>query len=213
MIDPAGLRRNYMRDHLLESTAPSDWLPLFTGWFADAAAALSYTEVNAMQVATADAAGRPSVRTVLLKGFDARGVVFFTNYESAKAHDLTVRPYAAAVLAWVPQERQVRFSGPCAPIDRVETEAYFRTRPRGSQLGAWASPQSRVVASRGELDEAERSVTERFAGTDVPAPPHWGGFRLAPETVEFWQGRRDRMHDRLRYRRDGDAWVIERLAP
>ena len=213
MIDPAGLRRDYRRGHLLEATAPAHWLPLFSAWFAEAAAALSATEVNAMQVATAGADGTPSVRTVLLKGFDDRGIVFYTNYESGKGSDLAARPYAAAVLAWVPQERQVRFSGPCRPVDPAETEAYWRTRPRGSQLGAWASPQSRVVESREVLDAAEREVTARFEGQDVPRPPHWGGFRLVPERVEFWQGRRDRMHDRLRYCRDGENWRIERLAP
>ena len=213
MNDPAGMRRSYLRGQLLETDVPPDWLALFGAWFADASETLSYTEANAMQVATADATGRPSVRTVLLKGFDHRGVVFFTNYDSAKGRDLAGRPYAAAVLAWVPLERQVRFSGPCTPVRRAEAEAYFATRPRGSQLGAWASPQSQVVPSRGELDRLEQEVTARFEGSDVPAPPHWGGFLLAADTVEFWQGRRDRMHDRLRYRREGAVWRIERLAP
>ena len=213
MNDPAGMRRDYLRSQLDESAVPATWLPLLQLWFAGAVSELSALEVNAMQVATVDELGRPSVRTVLLKGFDERGVVFFTNYTSAKGRDLDARPYAAAVLAWVPLQRQVRISGPAARVDRAETEAYFATRPRGSQVGAWASPQSSVVASRAVLDEAERATVDRFDGAEIPAPEHWGGYRIAPESVEFWQGRPDRMHDRLRYRRHGDDWLLERLAP
>ncbi|HEU5005587.1 MAG TPA: pyridoxamine 5'-phosphate oxidase [Jatrophihabitantaceae bacterium] len=216
MSDPAAMRREYLRGQLDESTVPATWLPLFQLWFDDATALLPAAEVNAMQVATVNADGRPSVRTVLLKAFDKRGVVFFTNYDSAKGSDLAARPYAAAVLAWVPLERQVRISGPAERIDRAETEAYFATRPRGAQLGAWASPQSQVVASRAELDRAARDIADRFAGQDVPPPEHWGGIRIVPETVEFWQGRPDRLHDRMRYRADESAvsgWTLERLAP
>lgn len=213
MNDPAGMRRDYQRSQLDESQVPATWLPLLQQWFDDALTELSGVEVNAMQVATVDEAARPTVRTVLLKGFDERGVVFFTNYGSAKARDLDARPYCAAVLAWVPLQRQVRVSGPVARVERAETEAYFATRPRGSQIGAWASPQSTVVASRAVLDDAERAIIERFEGVEVPAPEHWGGYRITPEAVEFWQGRPDRMHDRLRYRRDGSTWHLERLAP
>ncbi|MEO6887121.1 MAG: pyridoxamine 5'-phosphate oxidase [Jatrophihabitantaceae bacterium] len=213
MSDPAGMRRGYLRGWLDEGAAPRDWLKLFGHWFDEAAAELSGLEVNAMQLATVDAAGRPAVRTVLAKGFDERGVVFYTNYDSAKARDLAVHPYAATIFAWVRQERQVRFTGPVVRVSRAETESYFATRPRGSQLGAWASPQSSVVASRSVLDEAEAAVAARFAGQDIPAPPHWGGFRLEPDAVEFWQGRPDRLHDRLRYRLDAGSWTIERLAP
>jgi pyridoxamine 5'-phosphate oxidase len=213
MTDPSGMRRDYQRSQLDESAVPATWLPLLQEWFDDAVGELSDVEVNAMQVATVDSAGHPSVRTVLVKALDERGVVFFTNYESAKARDLDGRGYAAAVLAWVGLQRQVRVSGPVARVDRAETEAYFATRPRGSQIGAWASPQSTVVASRAELDEAERLITERFDGQDIPAPHNWGGYRITPEIVEFWQGRPDRMHDRLRYRRNGAEWLIERLAP
>lgn len=213
MTDPAEMRRDYRRGQLDESAVPGTWLPLLRQWFQDAVAELSDAEANAMQVATVDAAGNPSVRTVLLKAFDERGVVFFTNYESAKARDLDAHEYAAAVLAWAGLQRQVRVSGPAVRVERAETEAYFATRPRGSQLGAWASPQSSVVGSRAELDELERAVAARFAGAEIPAPDHWGGYRIAPETVEFWQGRPDRLHDRIRYRREGSRWRIDRLAP
>jgi pyridoxamine 5'-phosphate oxidase len=211
--DPAGMRRRYRRGHLEDGTLPDRWLPVFGDWFVAAAGELSLIEANAMQVATVDAEGRPSVRTVLLKGFDERGWVFYTNYDSAKGSDLAARPYAAAVLAWVPLERQVRLRGPVSRVARAESEAYFASRPRGSQVGAWASPQSRVVASRRELDEAAAEVERRFGADPLPAPPHWGGYRIAAEEVEFWQGRADRLHDRFRYRWDGAAWLLERLAP
>jgi pyridoxamine 5'-phosphate oxidase len=211
--DPAGMRRSYQRGHLEDGALPDSWLPLFADWFATAAGELSLIEANAMQVATVDADRRPSVRTVLLKGFDERGWVFYTNYDSAKGTDLAARPYAAAVLAWVPLERQVRLRGPVSRVTREETEAYFTSRPHGSQVGAWASPQSQVVASRTELDEAAARIERRFGPHPIPAPPHWGGYRIAAEEVEFWQGRADRLHDRFRYRRDGAAWLLDRLAP
>jgi pyridoxamine 5'-phosphate oxidase len=213
MSDPAGTRRGYQRGQLDENVVARTWLDQLRLWFTDATAEPSVVEVTAMQLATVDTAGRPSVRTVLVKGLDERGVVFYTNYESAKARDLDARPSAAAVLVWLPLERQVRLSGPVTRVERAETEAYFAARPRGSQLGAWASPQSTVVPSRAALEDAVREIEERFAGGEVPAPPNWGGYRLAPDVVEFWQGRADRLHDRIRYRLDGDAWVIERLAP
>jgi len=213
MSDPAGMRRGYLRGQLDENIVSRTWLDQLRLWFSDAAADPTVVEANAMQVATVDAAGRPSVRTVLVKGLDERGVVFYTNYASAKARDLDANPYAAVVLTWLALERQVRLSGPVARVGRAESEAYFASRPRGSQLGAWASPQSEVVSSRAVLEDAARAVEERFAGVEVPAPPNWGGYRLTPEVVEFWQGRADRLHDRIRYRRDGETWVIERLAP
>lgn len=213
MSDPAGTRRDYQRGQLDENVVARTWLDQLRLWFTDATAEPSVVEVTAMQLATVDTAGRPSVRTVLVKGLDERGVVFYTNYGSAKARDLDARPSAAAVLVWLPLERQVRLSGPVTRVERAETEAYFAARPRGSQLGAWASPQSTVVPSRAALEDAVREIEERFAGGEVPAPPNWGGYRLAPDVVEFWQGRADRLHDRIRYRLDGDAWVIERLAP
>lgn len=211
--DPAALRRDYRYASLDDAAASVDWLTLLRAWFDQAVATPAVVEPNAIQLATADAAGRPSVRTVLVKAFDERGIVFYTNYESAKAADLTENPYAAAVFAWLPLERQVRLAGPTERVDHAETEAYFASRPRGSQLGAWASPQSEVIASRATLEERVREVEARFAGRDVPAPPNWGGYRLRPEVVEFWQGRSDRLHDRLRHRLVDGTWLVERLAP
>jgi len=207
------MRRGYLRGQLDENVVSANWLDLLQLWFNEASADPSVVEPNAVQVATVDAVGHPAVRTVLVKGLDERGLVFYTNYESAKARDLDANPYAAAVLVWLALERQVRVSGPVTRVDRADTEAYFASRPRGSQLSAWASPQSTVVPSRAVLEDAMGAIEKRFAGGDVPAPPNWGGYRLAPDAVEFWQGRADRLHDRIRYRRDGDSWVIERLAP
>lgn len=211
--DPAAMRRSYLLGQLCEQMLAPDWYTQLRSWFDDAAASGLVGEANAIQLATVTPEARPAVRTVLVKGLDERGIVFYTNQESAKARDLADRPYAAAVFAWLPLERQVRLAGPVEAVTRAETEAYFAGRPRGSQIGAWASPQSDVVASRAELDEKVREIEERFAGADVPAPPFWGGYRISPDVVEFWQGRTDRMHDRMRYRRAEDGWAIERLAP
>ncbi len=211
--DPAAMRRSYLLGQLCEQMLAPDWYTQLRSWFDDAAASGLVGEANAIQLATVTPEGRPAVRTVLVKGLDERGIVFYTNQESAKARDLADRPYAAAVFAWLPLERQVRLAGPVEAVTRAETETYFAGRPRGSQIGAWASPQSDVVASRAELDEKVREIEERFAGADVPAPPFWGGYRISPDVVEFWQGRTDRMHDRMRYRRAEDGWAIERLAP
>lgn len=213
MSDPAGMRRAYLRGQLDETLVSRTWLDQFRLWFDAASADPAVLEPNAMQLATVDPDGRPSVRTVLMKGVDERGVTFFTNYASPKAADLDARPYAAAVFVWLAHERQVRVSGAVTRVSREETEEYFAQRPRGSQLGAWASPQSEVIASRAALEVAVAEVDARFAGQDVPAPPHWGGYRIAPDAVEFWQGRADRLHDRIRFRREGDVWVVERLAP
>jgi pyridoxamine 5'-phosphate oxidase len=212
-VDPAPLRRTYGRDGLTEASIAGTWLEQLTIWFGDAVRELADAEPNAMQVATVDADGRPSVRTVLMKAFDERGVVFYTNYDSAKGRDLDARPYAAAVLAWVTLERQIRVTGRVSRVSAGETAAYFHSRPRGSQLGAWASAQSAVVPSRAVLDDQQRAVEARFAGMDVPVPPHWGGYLISPDSVEFWQGRPDRLHDRLRFRQEGQTWLLERLAP
>lgn len=209
--DVAQMRRDYDAAPLLEGTLAADWPAQFGAWFADAVAA-GLPEPNAMVLATADPAGRPSARTVLLKAYDPAGFVFFTNYGSRKAAELAANPYASVVFPWFAMHRQVVACGPVARVDRAETEAYFATRSRDSQLGAWASAQSQVVPDRATLDGALGAVAVRFPDA-VPAPPHWGGFRVTPETVEFWQGRTGRLHDRLRFRRAGDGWVVERLAP
>jgi pyridoxamine 5'-phosphate oxidase len=213
MTDPAGLRARYTRGALDEADLADTWLAQLRLWFDAAVADPTIVEANAIQLATADGSGRPAVRTVLAKGIDERGIVFYTNYESAKARDLAANPRAAAVFVWVAHQRQVRLAGAVEQTSREETEAYFATRPRESQIGAWASPQSRPVASRAELDALAAEVAERFADGAIPAPPHWGGYRLIPDEVEFWQGRVGRLHDRIRFRRAGDTWVRERLAP
>ncbi|WP_130340297.1 pyridoxamine 5'-phosphate oxidase [Micromonospora kangleipakensis] len=209
------MRNEYAADQgLSEADLAPDWHTQFDRWFADAVA-FPLPEPNAMVVATADAAGRPSGRTVLLKGYDPEGFVFYTNYGSRKGAEAAANPWVSLVFPWFAMQRQVVVTGQVERVDRAETEAYFASRPRGSQLGAWASAQSRVIPDRAALDDAFEAVAERFAGVEpIPAPPHWGGLRVRPESVEFWQGRASRLHDRLRFRRtDGGDWVTERLAP
>jgi pyridoxamine 5'-phosphate oxidase len=213
MTDPAGLRARYTRGALDEADLADSWLAQLRLWFDAAAADPTILEPNAIQLATVGADGRPAVRTVLAKGIDERGIVFFTNYDSAKARDLAANPRAAAVFVWLAHQRQVRLAGTVERTSREETEAYFATRPRESQIGAWASPQSQTVSSRAELDQLADEMADRFGDGEIPAPPHWGGYRLAPDEVEFWQGREGRLHDRIRFRREGDRWVRERLAP
>lgn len=213
-LDLTAMRLAYRLGELTESAVSATWFAQFTGWFDTASAEPAIVEPNAFQLATADAAGLPSVRTVLAKSVTERGLVFYTHYASPKGRDLAATRYAAAVFAWLPLQRQVRLSGPTRAVSREETEAYFAARPRGSQIGAWASDQSSVVSGRGDLDAAVAGMQERFAGTDpIPPPPDWGGYLLEPEQVEFWQGRDNRMHDRIRFRRNDGDWAIERLAP
>jgi pyridoxamine 5'-phosphate oxidase len=210
---PAGMRRDYGRGGLTREDLAADWVEQFARWFADAVAS-GLPEPNAMIIATAGRDARPSARTVLLKRYDHGGFVFFTNYRSRKGTEALENPYASLVFPWFAVQRQVVVAGAAAKVSRAETEAYFASRPRGSQLGAWASPQSRVVSDRAALEEAYAATEARFPDADaVPAPEHWGGVRVVPDAVEFWQGRRDRFHDRLRFRRQGDGWVVERLAP
>jgi pyridoxamine 5'-phosphate oxidase len=211
-VELAGMRREYDLVGIVEAELASEPFAQFGLWLAEAAAVVP--EPNAMVVATADAAGRPATRTVLLKGFDERGFVFYTNYDSRKARELAVNPAVSLLFPWYPMQRQVIVYGEATRVDRGESAAYFATRPRGAQLGAWASRQSRVVASRDVLAESYRQAEERFADDDVvPLPDFWGGFRVRPDAVEFWQGRADRMHDRLVYRRVDTTWRIERLSP
>ena len=214
-VDPsqfASLRREYESAGLSEDRLAADWPSQFGAWFTEAIKA-GVPEPNAMTLATADPAGRPSARTVLLKGYDERGFVCTTNLRSRKATEALANPYASLVFCWYPLHRQVVVCGTVEELPLDEVEAYFRARPRGAQLGAWASPQSQVIASRRELDERYAAAAARFPD-EVPTPPHWGGLRVVPETVEFWQGRPNRLHDRLRFRRVADeVWDIERLAP
>lgn len=190
-----------------------DPIKQFGNWFT-AAIEAQIRDVNAMSLATASATGRPSVRIVLLKGFDHGGFVFFTNYESEKGKQLTENPYAALGFYWIELDRQIRITGKTSPTSREESERYFHSRPLGSQLGAWASRQSEPVDARRMLDARMAQMTERFADKPVPLPPHWGGYRLKPDQMEFWQGRPNRLHDRFRYTLQADqSWLLERLFP
>ncbi len=210
----AAMRVDYGSAGLDVGDLAPTWHEQLADWLAQAEAD-GVVEANAMVLATAGPDGRPASRTVLCKGLDARGVVFFTNYTSAKSHDLRVTRYASATFPWYAQQRQVHVRGPVETIAPAETQAYWASRPRGSQLGAWASAQSAPVRDRRALDDALAAVTRRFADdAPVPVPPHWGGWRIRPDEVEFWQGRSNRMHDRLRYELASDrSWTVRRLAP
>lgn len=211
--DLTELRNEYAAHGLRRSDLHSDPLQQFSAWFA-AALAADIREVNAMSLATSTPDGKPSVRVVLLKGFDERGFTFFTNYESEKALELEANPFAALVFYWIQLERQVRISGAVEKTSREDSAAYFHSRPIGSQLGAWVSKQSEVIDARRVLDARLLQMTERFENSEIPLPPYWGGYRVKPDRFEFWQGRPNRLHDRFRYSRQADGtWLIDRLAP
>lgn len=208
------MRRDYTRDGLCESQAPLDPFKLFRQWLSQAVETEQPpVEANAMTLATVDADGRPHCRVLLLKGLDEQGFTFFGNYESAKGEQLAARPFAAMTFFWPGLERQVRIEGRVERLSSEESAAYYQQRPLGSRLGAWASPQSRIVADRSALQQLVAVTEARFAGQEPPCPPHWGGYRLLPDRLEFWQGRPSRLHDRLNYRLNDGQWLRERLAP
>lgn len=210
-MDVSGLRQSYDKGRLEEMEAGLDPHALFDRWFAEARA-LSGLEPNAMTLATADSHGRPSARVVLLKEYDDRGLVWFTNYESDKGCELASNPQACLLFYWAPLERQVKVTGEVVRLSAAESDAYYRVRPLGSRIGAWASAQSQVIADRSVLEDAQRAAAAEH-GEDPQRPPNWGGYRLLPQAWEFWQGRASRLHDRLRFRLDHGAWTRERLAP
>jgi len=212
-ISVAHLRQNYTKAGLLESEAATDPFEQFHRWLGEAIAA-GLNEPNAMTLATVTPEGKPDARIVLLKAFDPRGFSFFTNYDSAKGKQLNITPWAALVFLWGDLERQVRIEGQVEPVSAQESDEYFQVRPWASQVGAWASHQSQAIASREVLEERFSKLKDEYPEGKVPRPPNWGGFRVIPRTIEFWQGRPSRLHDRLRYRVQEDSeWLRERLAP
>lgn len=212
-IDPATMRKQYRSEIVHEDGLAEDPMRQFAEWFQQAADSHLF-EPNAMVVSTATPDGRPSSRTVLLKQFDERGFVFYTNYGSRKGREIDANAHVALLFPWHPISRQVIVTGTASRTGRDETAAYFRSRPHGSQLGAWASEQSRVIASRAELDRRYAELAERYPeGEQVPVPPEWGGIRVVPDGIEFWQGHENRLHDRLRYVLEGGKWRLERLCP
>lgn len=213
MTTIADIRKDYQLQSLTEADVKQDPIGQFAAWW-DAAIHASIDEVNAMTLATASPDGIPSARIVLLKGFDKKGFVFFTNYESFKGRQLAENPRACLVFFWKELERQVRITGLVEKTSAGESDAYFHSRPESSRIGAWTSPQSQVIGGRAELEEREKIFMQQFRGKSIDRPPHWGGYRVKPGTVEFWQGRPSRLHDRIQYSlQDDGSWLIERLAP
>ena len=208
----ADLRKDYSLSGLAEKDLARDPFRQFQKWFQEAEAA-KVIEPNAMVVSTVSKSGQPSSRVILLKGVDGRGFVFYTNYESRKGREIEANPRVSLLFPWLALERQVVVEGSVTKISREESEAYFHSRPHASQIGAWASQQSTIISGRSVIEDAAKALEKKYAGQQVPIPPHWGGYRVSPESVEFWQGRRSRLHDRLRYRREKDAWIVERLSP
>ena len=211
-MDASTLRREYTRAGLNEADVDPDPVAQFHEWFENVIDA-NLHEPNAMILATAAEDGKPSARTILLKGYDERGFVFYTNYEGRKARELEANPHCALLFYWGELERQVRIEGRTSRISDEESDAYFASRPRGSRLGAWASQQSRPVGDRSVLEERVEALEAEYEAREVPRPPFWGGYRVEPEVIEFWQGRENRLHDRLVYTRTGDGWQIQRLQP
>ena len=211
--NPETLRRELMEHGLARSELDPDPIRQFQGWY-ELAIATDLPEPNSLTLCTVDVQGRPSARTVLLKLYDARGFVFFTNYESRKAREIEANPQVAMLFPWVALARQVQIRGRAERISTAESLAYFTTRPRGSQIGAWASPQSQVIGTRSLLEMKVAEMARRFSQGEIPLPDFWGGYRVVPDMIEFWQGRESRLHDRFRYvRQDDGGWAVERLAP
>ncbi|NJL14773.1 MAG: pyridoxamine 5'-phosphate oxidase [Microscillaceae bacterium] len=208
----ADLRQEYTRHRLDEADVLANPIAQFKFWFEEAQKA-EVPEPNAMHLATVSPEGRPSLRVVLLKGIEEDNFVFFTNYESQKGQELIQQPFASLNFFWAELERQVRIEGRVEKVSEAESEAYFQSRPRGSQLGAWVSPQSREVPGRHYLEEEYARLEAEYAGTIIPRPLHWGGFRVIPDRIEFWQGRPSRLHDRINYQKQENNWIITRLAP
>jgi pyridoxamine 5'-phosphate oxidase len=208
----ADIRKEYMRESLSEGDVELDPILQFTRWWKEALGS-DISEVNAMTLATCNASGIPSARTVLLKDYDKKGFVFFTNYQSRKAKDIEENPYATLLFFWKELERQVGIEGRIEKVDAQESDEYFHSRPEGSRIGAWASPQSTVVKNRDEIEENVRLYSDKFSSTSIPRPSHWGGYRVSPVHIEFWQGRPSRLHDRILYTLEDGEWVIRRLAP